>query len=342
MKYITSLFFAILLLSSKITEAVEFIMPDGKTEKSVSVAIPKDAGATNQGLMQPIIWRIRKGENLTRISERYNLTPEVILQKNAGGLCIKSRDLILANCAISVPVIRETEALVIQKMAQKALEATTAKVSKAKKEVKTANVRVRNFMTISGSIGLILVLLLWFAIKEYQDVRAKYKFLQESSKNLASKHLGTGFKITQLEEIIKNLEQKHANAINELGLSNAALHSAEAELMVQRTQRSICDKRIGSLDEKIRDLTLELEEHKKVLPGSTCELSSKENGKIMLKILRVDLTKNGELEVFVGCPVEGCDLHSKPELKKTNALSHIFRNHGTTEHEWAGNGGTNA
>lgn len=212
--------------------------------------------------IEPIVWKIRRGENLTRIAERYNLRIKDILEANVGSKCIKTPDKILRGCKLAIPVARMPQVQVYEQKQASVLKKVID--SRAKGEDK-ANFTVSLFVFAF----LASVLLLLIMVAAFNALKKRMKKTENEKTDLSSKLLA-------VEDKVKKMES--------------------------------------------------------VLPGNYIELQTRENGKIKAKIIKVRLGKNGELEVYVACPAEEhCLVNASENLKVENALSHVYKQHGTSQ-----------
>lgn len=100
---------------------------------------------------------------------------------------------------------------------------------------------------------------------------------------------------------------------------------AEHEKNGLRVEHDDLASKLWAAEDKVKKM-------ESVLPGNYVELQSRENGKIKAKIIKVRLGKNGELEVYVACPAEEhCLVNASENLKLENALSHVYKQHGTNQ-----------
>lgn len=252
---------AILPVSISNAQVVVDNSPDQKIV-GVEAALGEESGKMPVPPFEPVVWKIRKGENLTRIAERYNLSIQSILEPNEGGDCIKTKDKIFAGCEIIIPVYPLEQ---IEKYAddQKVLVENVERV-RAEGEDK-ANFTVSLFVFAF----LASVLLLLVTVAAFNALKKRMKKAEDEKTDLSSK-------LWVAEDKVKKMES--------------------------------------------------------FLPGNYIELQTRENGKIKAKLIKVRLGKNGELEVYVACPAEEhCLVNASENLKLENALSHVYKQHGTSQ-----------
>lgn len=267
---ILSVFAAVLAVLPVSIINAQIVVDNSPDQKVVGIeaALGEESGKMPVPPFEPIVWKIRKGENLTRIAERYNLSIQSILEPNEGGDCIKTKDMILAGCEIIIPVY-PLEQIEKYDAAQKAFVEKSVEQARSEGEDK-ANFTVSLFVfAFLASVLLLLVM------------GAAFNALKKRMKKAEDEKTDLSGKLWAAEDKIKKMEVEKADS---------------------------------------------------VLPGNYVELQSRENGKIKAKIIKVRLGKNGELEVYVACPAEEhCLVNASENLKLENALSHVYKQHETSQ-----------
>lgn len=293
---------------------------------------------------EPVVWKIRKGENLTRIAERYNLSIQSILESNEGGACIKNKDKIFAGCEIIIPVYP--------------LEQIEKNAADQKVFIEKSVERAREYGRAEGSrllyvwvlIGMVLALFLGAWLKNLTS-KSQFKELELKSEDLSSKLWAT-------EDKAKNLEVETADLRNALADANHAIQTKDEviqgqeqtlkplslKLRATEEKLSVREKIIEELGSQIKEvssqktdaenLKLELENYRKFAPGQTYEFESRDNGPITnaFTILESQIDVDGKPFVTkIKCmQCEAIDI--KPHLSECN--SHYWQHFGTTKGNW--------
>lgn len=243
----------------------------------------------------PIAWKIRRGENLTRIAERYNLQIKDILDANQGSKCIKTADKILRGCKIAIPVKLMPQVIAYQQEQEKVLE-------KATDVARTEGAR-KSGPTILVLIFALLALFLLFVVSlmAYGSIKKRMQDNKKEKTDLSSKLWAAEDKIRKMEIEKEDFEKM---------------------LAYQRSELVDTGARVIELNQALAT---------KITAGDNVSVLSKNNGKIYLKVLKVEL-ENGIPEVYVECSAKELDCLSNKnhDLKLKNALSHL-NVHGTSQ-----------
>ena len=304
-KTILATLFVFVLIFGADSYGAQVVLPDMNAKLSETVDI--EPVLEQVTVIKPFEYQIRRGDNLTKLAKTFGITIDQLLAYNPN---IKDKNLIFRGSKLVVPLY-----------SAKSMDALASLYGKERASVENAYDQGQKSM-----FGYVSVLVLGFLVILFFFVIA---FLKNN--DLKSQ-------VTEAEDKLKTLEQAFAHVHVQLSLANEQLklkEGADEEISRQKQENDRLVERVSTLymDNEMISVNLAearakieaLERKVRLMPDQFVELESQEHGKISVKILKLEASKGkeGELDVFVECPKNGCLVNVAKSLKDKNALSHI-------------------
>ncbi|MDP2668283.1 MAG: hypothetical protein Q8P07_00380 [bacterium] len=296
-------------------------------------AYSKASFADEVVILRGFEYEILRNDNLYHLAKRFNTTKAKLLAANTDSRCIKNENLILKGCKLNVPSLypaAEVENL------SRANNENIVRLRPANIALTKSNSKLSFLLSGVGLIagflfvGLLVIMVRTAAFKDRME-----KTLEEKRAVMREK-----------ETALKGLELWRNGAVNQINDLKTKLSLKTEELSLQEgSQEEIKrlkaenDSLVLKLNEYMTELdrtrfergALYVELAAKITAGDNVSVLSKENGRIDLKVLKVEL-ESGAPEVYVECTAKEpeCLSNKNHDLKWKNALGHL-NVHGTSQ-----------
>jgi len=308
----------------------QLVLPDPNAKLSETVNIEPIAELL---AMRPFEYKIRRGDNLTKLAKTFGTTVDALKTINEGNSDVKNKNLILAGGKLRVPLYSAESVKKMVRFHNNEMRSGT--------EYAYKNGQYSAFPAFAVVVAfLILILFLFvFGLVNNGDLKRQVTEARTKNADLSKKLWETEDKLKTLETEFKHVHLKLDLAHEQLRLKEGAdeeikRQKTENDRLVERVSTLYMDNEMISVNlaearAKIENLETDLQ--KKVSVGDTIGLESQENGKIIFKIIKIELNKEGKPGIYVACPEEACLVNVVKSLKAENALSHVFKAHGTSQ-----------
>jgi len=296
--------FAVIFAANSYAQEGQVVLPDPNAKLSETVHIEP---LTEPLVIKPFEYQIRRGDNLTKLAKTFGTTVKVLLDYNLG---IKNKNLILVGGKLRVPLYSRESMGQLEAF----YESDRVTVEKAYEKGRDS--------LLPYVVGLLLafvILFMFFVGALLDNGRLKHQADEDKDK-------------------LKTLETEFAHVHMKLGLANEQLKLKEGADEEIRRQKQENDRLVETISHLYADkdmISINLAEAKakleamekqlKLMPGQLVGLDSQEHGKVFVKVLKWELSKEKECEIdiVVQCPGKNCLTKVAKTLKVQNALSHM-------------------
>ena len=305
-KTILAALFVFVLIFGTNVYGGQVILPDQNAKLSETVNIEPIAEPL---VIKPFEYQIRRGDNLTKLARTFGTNVDELRVFNEGNPSVKSKDLILAGGKLRVPLYSAELVWKLADFYREEVRITASAEYERGQGSKLPNI----YGLIIISLVLVLLLCWWFVWGI--DLKQRLWETKDKLKALETEFQHVHMKLGLAHEQLKLKEGADEEIKNQ---------KKENDRLVETVSHLYADKDMISVNLAETHAKLEAAEKQlKLMPCQLVSLDSQEHGKIWVKILKLEASKEGELDIFVECPKNGCLVNVAKNLKAQNALSHM-------------------
>lgn len=333
-KLISAVLIVFALVFGANSYGAEVVLPDPNAKLSEAVQVDPDLVALIPvSALENIKWRVRNGENLWTIAKRYaeykgvrplNRYVDEIVELNKDNRCVKSRDLVLANCVINIPAYRAAQVRVQSAFNEQIFEAEKQNATGLQKSFDSYK---RRFLV--GIVALILILIVLVAASTSSSIEQNKVIADLKREN------------QKLEKDLWEANDQRETLAKELRSVQVKLDIAKQLLALQdgateeiKRQKQENDRLAATVSELYIEKDHILGECAACAVGASYSFESRDNGTIhgAYRVKKNHIEPNGHPVVdLLECASEGCGAEVMPT--DNNCNSHYWKQHGSSRDE---------